>query len=167
MGRFECEEEDFPGQSALWEQSGRNALRGRRGQTFLREIEAALLAMPEHRLIAGQPCDSNGDVCLIGQLGVQRKVQSGRDRVEVIAEWKEEALDYGDYSDVDATVETMGLAQSLGMTRAMASYVAFQNDQCRVFVVPYRFLQDPTPEQRWEVMLRWVRAHLVAPEDRR
>jgi hypothetical protein len=43
------EEEDFPGQFGLWQGNCQRALSGKKGQESLRELEAALLAMPSNR----------------------------------------------------------------------------------------------------------------------
>jgi hypothetical protein len=48
-----------------------SAVRGRRGQAFLRELLAALDAMPDKRLIAHELVE-NGQVCALGAIGVAR-----------------------------------------------------------------------------------------------
>jgi len=56
-----------------WRGQVASAIRGRRGQAFLRELIAALDAMPEKRLIAHE-LEANGEVCAIGSVGVRRGV---------------------------------------------------------------------------------------------
>src|SRR6185295_11408998 len=48
-----------------------SAIRGARGQTFLKEILAALDAMPEKKLIANE-LEEDGQVCALGALGKAR-----------------------------------------------------------------------------------------------
>lgn len=63
--------EEYPGQFELWQANCQRSLRGARGQRELRELEAALLALPEKRLIHGA-AEENGEVCAIACYG-QRK----------------------------------------------------------------------------------------------
>lgn len=57
----------------LWRGTVASAIRGRRGQAFLRELAAALDAMPEQRLIEGDLI-RDGEVCAMGAVGVRRGV---------------------------------------------------------------------------------------------
>ena len=47
----------------LWRGAVESAIRGKRGQAFLREMLVALDAMPEKRLIAGELVTPTGEVC--------------------------------------------------------------------------------------------------------
>ena len=44
-------EEYFPGQFDLWQANCRRSIAGKKGQAALRELEQALLALPEKRLM--------------------------------------------------------------------------------------------------------------------
>lgn len=79
------EEEDYPGQFELWQANVERSLGGRAGQQALRELLAALDALPEKRLIEGHLV-KNGEVCTIGALIVEKK-SIGRQREEVLAEF--------------------------------------------------------------------------------
>lgn len=59
-----------------WRGAVASALRGRRGQAFLREMLAALYALPEKRLIQGELVDEydDGAVCVFGAVGRVRKI---------------------------------------------------------------------------------------------
>ena len=59
------DEEDWPGQFALWDANCRRSIKGKAGQSELRELEAALLALPDKRLIRGSLTDDEGGVCAI------------------------------------------------------------------------------------------------------
>ncbi len=51
-----------------------SAIRGKRGQQFFRDLVAALDALPEKRLIAGE-LEHDGCVCAIGSVGWMRGVE--------------------------------------------------------------------------------------------
>lgn len=59
------DDEDRPGQFALWNANCRRSLKSKAGQRSLREFEAALVAMPAKRLIHGRLVDGD-DVCAVG-----------------------------------------------------------------------------------------------------
>ena len=67
------EEEDYGGQFAMWRGQVASAIRGRRGQMFLRELLEALDAMPDKRLIA-HDLRKDGEVCALGSIGAKRGV---------------------------------------------------------------------------------------------
>lgn len=52
-----------------WRGAVRSAIRGKRGQAFLRKLITALDALPEKRLIANELQTPDGDVCAIGSVG--------------------------------------------------------------------------------------------------
>ena len=54
-----------------WRGQVASAMKGKRGQAFLRELIDALDAMPEKRLIAGE-LQEGGNVCAIGSVGARR-----------------------------------------------------------------------------------------------
>lgn len=49
-----------------------SAIRGRRGQQFLRDMLEALDAMPEKRLITGELVTESGEYCALGVVGAAR-----------------------------------------------------------------------------------------------
>ena len=56
---------------AGWRQAVRNAIKGKRGQAFLRELRDALEAMPVHEL-AAQSFTRGGEVCALGSVMLKR-----------------------------------------------------------------------------------------------
>lgn len=56
-----------------WRGQVASAIRGKRGQTFLRELIAALDAMPEKCLIPHE-LRKDGEVCALGSVGVKRGI---------------------------------------------------------------------------------------------
>ena len=67
--------DDYDNEWALirWRGAVASAIRGKRGQSFLREMRAALDALPEKRLIA-EELEESGEVCAIGSVGKARGV---------------------------------------------------------------------------------------------
>lgn len=55
-----------------WRGAVASAIRGKRGQTFLREMIVALDAMPNKRLIADELISESGEVCALGSVGKKR-----------------------------------------------------------------------------------------------
>ena len=55
-----------------WRGQVASALRGKRGQAFLRELIAALDALPEKKLTAGELVADDGAVCALGAAGLKR-----------------------------------------------------------------------------------------------
>ncbi len=63
---------DFDNWSLIrWRGQVASAIKGKRGQAFLRELIDALEAMPEKRLIAHE-LQEGANVCAIGSVGVRR-----------------------------------------------------------------------------------------------
>lgn len=86
MSRFGDEyEEPFPNAYWLWEHSLTRAMSSPRGQQALRDLEAALLALPEPKLISGALA-MEGQVCAVGAFALHKGIRAGRSREEVLAE---------------------------------------------------------------------------------
>jgi hypothetical protein len=62
---------------------------GKRGQAALRDLETALLEMPEKKIIRGKLADRQGHVCTVGLLALHRRVLAGEDREAVLADLAE------------------------------------------------------------------------------
>lgn len=85
-----------------------SAFRGKRGQAFLKEMLAALDALPEKKLIANVLEAESGAVCAIGAVGKARGLDMGK-------------LDPEDYDTVAGT---------FGIATAMAREIVYMNDDC-------------------------------------
>lgn len=85
----------------------RSAVRGRRGQAFLKGLLAALDAMPQKELIQEALVDDDGRVCTLGCAMAAR----GVDPASV------------DYYDPDA------VAGALGIARSLAQEIMWENDE--------------------------------------
>ena len=149
------DEEDRPGQFALWDANCRRSMRGKNGQRELRELEAALVALPEKRLIHGSLVDDEGGVCAIACYAKHKGI---------------------DISKFDPEEESDEVGIAAGMPRLVAWKVVSQNDIINDTVwevacgpvqryhgsykggIP--LVRDMTPEERYEAVLYWVRSNL-------
>ena len=128
----------------LWRAAVSRATYGKRGQALLREMAAALDAMPVKELITGDVVRDDGHVCAIGSVALARGLDVSK-------------LDVHDGEDV---------AKAFGVARALACEIAYENDECgdrwgtdengnHVRLPP------ETPAQRWTRMRAWVDGNLI------
>lgn len=124
---------DYPGQMELYRAAVHKALRGRRGQVFLREMLSILDALPEKALIEGELRVDGVGVCALGAVAVAR----GMDTEGV------------DTEDRDTLGKTFGIAPS------MAAEIMFINDDD----FSYR---DESPAERFHRVRAWVAENLTS-----
>lgn len=115
-----------------------SAIRGKRGQAFLREMIAALDAMPEKRLIAHELVAEDGDVCAMGAVCKARGL---------------------DVSEVDAS-EPDEVASVVGLAEAMVREIAYANDDFGEWREPFD-VDSELPARRWAHMRRWAEKRLI------
>lgn len=139
-----------------WRGAVASAIRGKRGQAFLRDLIAALDEMPERRLVAGALKVEMGDqlqdewgepwgpkteehcgVCALGALGQARGMTGG--------EMKAIRPD-----DREALSDTFGIAE------ALVAEVMWVNDE---------IWGDTSPERRWRVVRDWAENQLLPPRE--
>lgn len=97
-----------------WRGAVNSAIKGKRGQAFLRELLAALDALPNKRLIADDLI-REGEVCAIGSVGVARGVNMTE-------------IDPYDFDTVSGT---------FGIAGALAREIEYMNDEaCHVNETP-------------------------------
>lgn len=129
----------------LWRGAVKKAIEGRRGQAALRELLAALLALPEHRLAFDSLYDGR-DSCAIGVLALSR-AQDAEERDEVILQLLGE-----DGGDIVAMSQFA--FEELGLTYTLAWEIIEANDSDEGHL---------TPEERWREVVGWVRARIYEP----
>lgn len=152
------DEEDYPGQFGLWQGNCQRSLKGKQGQVILRELEAALLALPSKRLIAKSLVDQHGEVCAIGALANWR------------GEITDEMIGQGEY-DMEAVGERLGMPRLVAWKVVEVNDIQLVGNDLVFCEGPYRWPSEQphayveiTPEQRYERMLAWVQSNLkVAP----
>lgn len=133
------------GELNCWRGAVESAIRGKRGQAFLRELLAALDAMPKKRLITRDLVTEEGECCAIGSVAIAR----GQDVSE---------LDTHEPSDV---------ADAFGIARALAAEIEFLNDDDfghEVWCWTGPKYQE-TPEHRWKRMRDWVARQIIVQPD--
>jgi hypothetical protein len=116
----------------LWRGSVARAIRGKRGQAFLRELLDVLNAMPEKRLIADD-LERDGEVCAIGSVGVKRGI---------------------DLTKLDPE-EPEPIAKAFGIACALVQELEYINDEQCGWHSPRE-----TPEQRHERVREWCAQNL-------
>jgi len=125
-----------------WAGAEKKTFNGKPGQAILKEIEQALLSMPEKRLIQDEWVTED-DVCILGSLHVFRKVK------EENISWENARHAISEENIVG--FESSDIAQRiLHLTRTMAWTIIYENDEWTV----------GTPEQRYDNMLRYVRSRI-------
>lgn len=135
------EDEDYGGEFDLWQANCRRSRQGKKGQAALRELEAALMALPVKRIQKDVFVEPSGETCAIGALMLHRKVAAGMPREQAVAECA--AL---------RPLDTEEHGVSLGLPRLVAWSVAVENDE------EWRFR---TPEERYSYMLEWIRKEIT------
>ena len=88
-----------------WRGAVKSAIRGKRGQAFLREMATALDAMPDKSLIA-EELEQDGEVCALGAVGKARGIDMG-------------PIDPEEYEVVSKT---------FGIPDALAREIMYEND---------------------------------------
>lgn len=142
-----AEEESFPGQAELWEANLRRSLEGRKGQQSLRELEAALLALPEKRLIADELESDKGEVCAVGALAKFKHYSGSMSLPEV----------YDELDEYKVEEAMLAVAKDLGVPKLVAVAIIQQNDEDAHH-------HSMTPERRYERLLDWTQQRINMPE---
>lgn len=124
---------DDPWQHIMWRGAVASALRGARGQSFLKEMLQAMDSLPEPKLIA-RDLVSEGAVCAMGAVGRSR----GADM---------HALDPEDRGTV---------AAFFGIAEALAAEIAYENDEGG------GYWSKEAPERRFARMRAWIVSHIRA-----
>lgn len=132
---------DF-GTYGLWRGAVRSAIRGKRGQSFLKELAAAMDAMPVKELIADELVDEAGKCCAIGSV---LKARKHADKI------LRQDIDYEDAQEV---------AKFTGIAWALAAEIMNENDEPF-----YRMHKNETPAQRWERVRKWVGEKILTDQN--
>lgn len=110
-----------------WRGAVASAIRGHRGQQFLRELAAAMDAMPEQRLGAHSLQTAEGEYCTLGVVGAARGIT-----MTSVDDW-----------------DRLDVADALSIAPALAAEIMHMNDEAGPW-------HGETPEQRWQRMREWV-----------
>lgn len=113
-----------------WGGAVTSAIRGKRGQNFLKELRDALDALPEKKLIADDLVDGQGGVCAIASVGKMRG-----------------------YNMEDVRQDNDEISQLFGISQALVRKIESINDDFGY----YRVL---TPENRYAIVYEWVESEI-------
>lgn len=148
--------------SIRWRGAVNSAIKGARGQVFLRDLLAALDAMPEKELAADSFKTEDGAFCTLGVIAEVRKLD-----VSMI--------------DPDDDCCRDEISRLLGIASALAAEIMYENDEA---IDDYRWVdieicgpmqryerhrrsvRVPRPraaEERWAYMRRWVASQIKDP----
>lgn len=117
----------------MWRGAVASATKGARGQAMLRELLAALDAMPVKELIGDSFVQADGQFCALGALGAARGLDMSDAKY-----WEREEV-----------------ASKFGIAGALASEIMFMNDDD----FSYRSTMEP-PAGRWQRMRAWVASQI-------
>jgi len=123
-----------------WRAQVKSAIRGKRGQAFLRELAAAMDAMPIKELIAEELINDDGQCCTIGVVCKARGIDVGK-------------IDHEEPEEV---------GNAVGIARQLAAEIEYENDE-----IGYRFVkvfEDKPPGHHWHPGFRWDRAEETPAE---
>jgi hypothetical protein len=115
-----------------WRGAVKAALRGRRGQAFLRELIAALDAMEVKELHAHELRTEDGNVCALGAVAQARGL---------------------DVSPLDP-LDTESVAAAFGLSDALTREVVYMNDEA--------WFGERGPAARWRKVREWAEANIRA-----
>ena len=129
-----------------WRGAVASAIRGKRGQTLLKELEAALVAMPTKELCKNDFANpETGQVCALGSVAVKRKLDQGK---TVEAAMKEVGSEFPEGTEAEEVSDEFDISD------ALAKEITWVNDD-----------EAPTdPKGRYEYVLGWVREKLKKTE---
>lgn len=129
-----------------WRAQVSSAMRGKRGQSFFKELLAALEGMSDKRLITSHLKTNDGCVCALGAVGAAR----GLDLEKL------EALAIDDEMDNDAVFDRVILGDVFNISPQLAAEIMFINDEGS-------FYRDESPEQRWKRVRDWAASAIISP----
>lgn len=152
----------------MWRGRVASSIRGKRGQTLLRDLLAALDAMPDKRLYPNNFATASGEYCTLGVLGATRGTKMD------------------DLGDADDGCDEKLVADRFGVAAPLVQEIMFMNDE---WVDDYKFVDieicgpvrlgypdygrhrktirmhdDTAPQRRWRIMRNWVAEQIKEPK---
>ena len=176
------DDEGEPGQFAMWSGQVASAIRGKRGQAFLREMAEAMDAMPDKRLIAHDLRQSVevGPSPSERWAGVRGSGKVDELRIEscAAAAYHTGAPPLANVCAIGTVGERRGMpletldpmdpesiAHAFGIAHQLVSEIEYMNDEAFDSVWnPITHTSRPiTPEESWTRMRAWVASQIRAP----
>lgn len=142
-----------------WEKNSRTTLESKRGQRALREIEAALLALPEprlayetfHKVERDESGKETVQACVLGAYAAHKGVEIPDSLNGEDYEYRSSLTGqtYQEHTTCPAEETASWAEKNLGLAFTLAWNLVELNDR-----------EGETPEQRYERVLAYVRAHI-------
>jgi len=128
----------------LYRANVERAIKGKRGQAFLKVMAKCLDEMPVKELIVEKLIDEDGGCCAIGVVCKARGLDVSK-------------VDEYDSQEVGALV---------GIASPLAAEIAYLNDMDGSYSISWSGARSPdeTPGNRWQRMRRWVQEQTVKEE---
>ncbi len=152
----------------MWRGRVASSIRGKRGQALLRELLAALEAMPNKLLYPNSFATADGEFCTLGVLGAARGTKMD------------------DLGDAEDGCDEQLVADRFGVAAPLVQEIMYMNDE---WVNDYKFVEveicgpvrpwypewgrqyksiclndDTAPQRRWKVMRDWVAKNIKEKE---
>jgi hypothetical protein len=115
-----------------WRGAVSSALRGAKGQSFLKELDGALDALPEKKLVANE-LEGDGCFCALGAVGKARGI---------------------DLAKID-TYDHESLSKTFGIAPAMAQEIMWINDDEAA-----TWRGEDQDAQRWQEVKNWIKKEI-------
>lgn len=125
-----------------WRGQVTSAIRGKRGQAFLRELLAVLDAMPEKKLVRGE-FELEGAYCALGAVAKAR------------------GLPLEQFDPDDAT----RVGKHFNIANPLAREIMFENDEFIHWDPAIGRVREIDDEGRWRHMREWVAQRIVVAEN--
>lgn len=119
----------------MWRGAVASAMRGKRGQAFLKEMLDAMDTMDTKRLIKNNLATAE-DACAIGAVGKLRGI---------------------DMSGLDPD-DSCAIAKTFGISNAMVCEIVYMNDE---HGWNFRERREETPEERFQRMRQWIESEIL------
>lgn len=149
MSRIEyCEPDDAASflRCYAFDRNMKQAIKGKKGQRILKELEAALLALPDKRLISDGFATPEGDVCAMAALMLSRTLAAGASRQDAMGIMKKQI----DFDPQSGWESISGPSEVLKICEPLVWAIVEQNDECC----------GKTPEQTYNRVLAWTRSNI-------
>lgn len=153
---------DDPLAEGRWRGALQSAMRGKRGQSFLRELIEALDAMPD-KALATHSFTRGGEVCALGAVALKRGID--------VSEFEVAPLDENSWDD---EINHDALADKFGIAACLAREVMYENDEgdqwhwedsgavCEGVLhgETRKYRTSDTPAERWQRIRKWAASKL-------
>ena len=145
MSRSGYSDDCYGWELVRWRGAVASAICGKRGQALLKELETALVSLPEKKLIQHEFANpETGQVCALGAVALKRRLAEGVSLPDAL---KDVEAKYPEGEEAEVIAEEMNVAN------ALVKEITSVNDD--------EFYGRSTPEERYKRVLNWVREQIA------